>query len=167
MKKPLKYLSFLSIVGIAMWLPTAKALAQAAPTVVGSWSLVSLTVQRSGNDQEVLGPHPQGQLILGSDGRYVLMVIRADLPKLASGNQLSATADESKAIAEGGVAHFGTYAVDKEGRAIVFHIRKSTFPNWDGDVQTRPFTIVGDRLTYITPGTFGYGVATVIWQRAK
>jgi hypothetical protein len=167
MKQLLKSLTAVATLIMAMCVPAAKTLAQAAPTIVGSWSLVSLTVQRSGNELELLGPHPQGQLIFGSDGRYVLMGIRADLPKIVAGSRLSGTTEENKAIAEGSVAHFGTYTVDEIGRAIVFHIQKSTFPNWDGDVQTRPFTLVGNRLTYITPGTFGYGASTVVWQRAK
>jgi hypothetical protein len=167
MKQLLKYLTTAAAMLIALCLPVAGAHAQAAPSIVGSWSLVSLTVQRSGNQLNLLGPQPQGQLIFGSDGRYVLMGIRADLPKLAEGSRLAGSTEENKIIAEGAVAHFGTYTVDEAGSAIVFHIQKSTFPNWDGDVQTRPFTLVGDRLTYITPGSFGYGAATVVWQRAK
>jgi Lipocalin-like domain len=116
---------------------------------------------------ELLGPHPEGQLIFGSDGHYVLVGVRADLPKFAAGNRLSGTAEENKKIVLGSFAHFGTYTVDPAEHVIVFHIQKSTFPNWDGDVQRRPFTLVGDRLTYITPGSFGYGTSKVVWQRAK
>jgi hypothetical protein len=166
MKQLFKYLMAVAMT-TSMCLPVSTTFAQTAPAIVGSWTLVSLTVQRSGNAFEILGPHPQGQLIFGSDGRYVLVGIRADLPKFESDNQLSGTPEQNKAIVAGSVAHFGTYTVDETGRAIIFHIQKSSFANWDGDVQTRPFTLVGDRLTYITPGVFGYGAATVVWQRAK
>jgi len=127
MKQLLKYLTAAAAMLIALCLPAAGTHAQAAPSIVGSWSLVSLTVQRSGNQLNLLGPRPQGQLIFGSDGRYVLMGIRADLPKLAEGSRLAGSTEENKIIAEGAVAHFGTYTVDEAGSAIVFHIQKSTF----------------------------------------
>ncbi|MGF6992730.1 lipocalin-like domain-containing protein [Paraburkholderia sp. GAS32] len=156
------------VIALAAWCaPVRNAFAQAADSLVGSWSLVSLTVARSGNEVELLGPHPQGQLVFGSDGRYVLLVLSSDLPKFTSGERQQGTAEENAKIARGSVAHFGTYSVDPAARIIVFHIQKSTFPNWDADVQRRPFTLDGDRLTYITPGAFGYGSSKVVWQRIK
>ena len=156
------------VIALAAWCaPVRNAFAQAADSLVGSWSLVSLTVARSGNEVELLGPHPQGQLVFGSDGRYVLLVLSSDLPKFTSGERQQGTAEENANIARGSVAHFGTYSVDPAARIIVFHIQKSTFPNWDADVQRRPFTLDGDRLTYITPGAFGYGSSKVVWQRIK
>jgi hypothetical protein len=116
---------------------------------------------------EQLGAHPEGLLLFGSDGRYALVGVRADLPKFASGNRLQGTADENAEIAKGNVAHFGMYTVDTAAHVIVFHIQRGTFPNWDGDVQRRPFIIDGDRLTHVTPGSFGYGAAKVVWQRMK
>jgi hypothetical protein len=152
---------------VALCAPLRSAFAQTAQELAGSWSLVSLSVEKSGSDVELLGPHPQGQLIFGNDGRYVLIVLSSALPKLASGNRELGTAQENAALARGNVAHFGTYSVDTAEHVIVFHIQKSTFPNWDADVQRRPFTLTGDRLTYITPGAFGYGSSKVVWQRLK
>lgn len=167
MKQLLKTLRALATLLIAACLPATNAVAQSTPDVVGTWSLVSLTVSRSGTAMELLGPHPQGQLILGSDGHYVLLALRSNLPKFPDGNRTSGTAEDNKAFVEGSVAHFGTYTVDESGQSIVFHIQKSTFPNWDGETQRRPFTLVGDRLTYVTPGSFGYGASTVVWRREK
>lgn len=167
MKSMLKPLPAVATLIVALCLSAPRALAQVAADLVGSWSLVSVTVSRSGSEVDLLGPHPEGQLIFGSDGRYVLVGVRANLPKFESDNRMSGTAEENRRITEGSVAHFGTYTVDPAGRVIVFHIRKSTFPNWDGDVQRRPFSLVGDRLTYMTPGSFGYGTSKVVWQREK
>lgn len=166
MKSMLKTLLTIALT-IALCLTAPSSFAQAAADVVGSWSLVSLTVSKSGSEVELLGPHPQGQLIFGSDGRYVLVGVRADLPKFEADNRLSGSAEQNQRIVLGNVAHFGTYTVDPAGQVIVFHIQRSTFPNWDGEVQRRPFTLAGDRLTYVTPGSFGYGAAKVVWQRAK
>lgn len=166
--KPTHQILAVIVIALAAWCaPVRSAFAQAADSLVGSWSLVSLTVAKSGNEVELLGPHPQGQLILGNDGRYVLLVLSSDLPKFASGDRQQSTPQENATIARGNVAHFGTYTVDPAAKVIVFHIQKSTFPNWDADVQRRPFTLDGDRLTYITPGAFGYGSSKVVWQRIK
>jgi hypothetical protein len=35
--------------------------------------------------------------------------------------------------------------------AITFHIQTSTYPNWDGMDQKRPFTLSGDELKYTVP----------------
>ncbi|ASW02462.1 lipocalin-like domain-containing protein [Paraburkholderia aromaticivorans] len=166
MKATLKALRVVAVAILAMCIATPQARAQSA-SLVGSWSLVSLTATRSGTEEELLGAHPEGLLMFGNDGRYALVAIRANLPKLASGNRLQGTAEENASIAQGNVAHFGTYTVDAAAHVIVFHIQRSTFPNWDADVQRRPYTIDGDRLTYITPGSFGYGEAKVVWQRMK
>lgn len=166
MKATLGAFAAVAMVVLAMCVPVLGARAQSV-SLVGSWSLVSLTATRSGTDEEVLGAHPEGILVFGNDGRYALVGVRADLPKFASGSRLLGTADENARIAQGNVAHFGTYTVDTAAHVIVFYIQRSTFPNWDADVQRRPFTIDGDRLTYVTPGSFGYGAAKVVWQRMK
>jgi hypothetical protein len=167
MKPLLQTLPAAALAALTLCLPAPKTFAQAASGLAGSWSLVSLTVVKSGSEVEVLGPHPQGQLIFGSDGRYVLVGLRADLPKFAGDSRLTGSAEENQRIVQGSFAHFGTYTVDPAGQVIVFHIHNSTFPNWDGDVQRRPFTLDGDRLTYVTPGSFGYGASKVSWQRMK
>lgn len=166
MKTTLGALSVVAMVVLAICISVPGARAQSV-SLVGSWSLVSLTVTRSGTDEELLGAHPEGLLVFGNDGRYALVGVRTDLPKFASGNRLQGTADENAEIAKGNVAHFGMYTVDTAAHVIVFHIQRGTFPNWDGDVQRRPFIIDGDRLTHVTPGSFGYGAAKVVWQRMK
>jgi len=52
------------------------------------------------------------------------------------------------------------------GKTLVFRIESSTFPNWNGAEQRRPFSLSGDELTYTSPGSTG--VATqVVMRRAK
>jgi hypothetical protein len=167
MKPVLHTLAAVVMGALALCLAAPQAIAHGVSDLIGSWSLVSLTVFRSGSEVEVLGPRPHGQLIFGSDGRYVIVGLRADLPKFAADDRLSCSAEQNQRIVQGSIAHFGTYTVDSSGQAIVFHIQNSTFPNWDGDVQRRPFTLDGDRLTYVTPGSFGYGASKVSWQRMK
>jgi len=94
MKTTLGALSVVAMVVLAICISVPGARAQSV-SLVGSWSLVSLTVTRSGTDEELLGAHPEGLLVFGNDGLYALVGVRADLPKFASGNRLQGTADEN------------------------------------------------------------------------
>ena len=92
--------------------------------------------------------------------------MRRDLPKLTYNTRLSQTVEESRAITKGSIAHFGTYSVDETGKFLVFRIEGSTFPNWIGAEQWRPFALSGDELTYVSPGSVGVATQIVV-RRAK
>ena len=144
----------------------AGAEAQTAQDLAGTWTLASATIRSGEVKMDMFGPDPSGTLMFDRDGHYALIFLRRDLPKVLSNNRISQTAEESRAIAKGSIAHFGTYRVDETGRFFVFRIESSTFPNWSGAEQRRPFTLSGDGLTYISPGSSG--VATeVVLRRAK
>ena len=144
----------------------AGAEAQTAQDLVGTWTLASATIRSGEVKMDMFGPDPSGTLMFGRDGHYALIFLRRDLPKLTSNNRLSQTVEESRAITKGSIAHFGTYAVDETGKFLVLRIESSTFPNWAGAEQRRPFSLSGDALTYISPGSAG--VATeVVLRRAK
>ena len=147
-------------------LAAPRADAQTSQDLVGTWTLVSAVVQSGDVKMDAFGPDPSGTLVFDSSGRYALIFLRRDLPKIASNNRLSQTADESRTIAKGSIAHFGTYRVDESGKFLVFRVESSTFPNWTGAEQRRPFSLSGDELTYISPGSFGVAVRVVV-RRAK
>ena len=54
----------------------------------------------------------------------------------------------------------------KGGKAIILRIEGSTFPNWAGTEQQRPFSLSGDALTYVSPGSVGVATQIVV-RRAK
>ncbi len=140
-----------------------RAEAQTAQDIVGTWALVSSTVQPGDIKIETFGPNPSGRLMFGSDGRYMLIYLRRDLPKVASDSWTRQTADESEAIAQGSISHFGTYSVDTADKTLVFRIESSTFPNWNGTEQRRPFSLSGDELTYNNPeGQMGFATQVVL-----
>ena len=144
----------------------AGAEAQTAQDLAGTWTLASATIHSGEVKMDMFGPDPSGTLMFDRDGHYALIFLRRDLPKVLSNNRISQTAEESRSIAKGSIAHFGTYRVDETGRFFVFRIESSTFPNWSGAEQRRPFTLSGDGLTYISPGSTG--VATeIVLRRAK
>jgi|tagenome__1003787_1003787.scaffolds.fasta_scaffold20405771_2 hypothetical protein len=131
--------------------------AQMMRDLVGTWTLVSVVAQQQGGTKvETLGANPIGTLVFGSDGHYALIFLRRDLPTIASKNRLSQTPAESQAIATGTIAHFGTYIVLAGSKTLVLQIESSTFPNWNGVEQWRPFSLSADELTYnVSTGATG------------
>ena len=143
----------------AIALSTANAAAQDANSVAGTYTLVS-------NPQ--FGDNPRGQLMLGPDGHYSIILARATLPKVAAGTRVKGTAEENKAIVDGSIAHFGKYTVDANDKTITFNVEVSTFPNYDGSTFKRAFKVSGDQLTYTNNApSRGGGPNDVVWARVK
>jgi Lipocalin-like domain len=137
--------------------------------LVGSWTLVStINTDKSGKKVELFGPNPKGALMFDSTGHFSILITRPDLPKFASRNRMAGTPKENKAVVAGSIAYFGTYSVSDADRTINIHVEGSTFPNWTGTDQKRPFTLTGDELRYMNPTpSVGYGTTEVVWRRAK
>ena len=157
----------LGVLCLGMVLSAGEVFAQTAKDLAGTWTLVSNVSEQSGNKTDTFGPHPKGILIVDANGRYVLAVARAGLPKVASNNRTTATPEENKAIVGGSITHFGTLSVNAADKTFTFKIETATFPNWSGTEQKRPFTVSGDQLQYTAAAASGGGTATVVWKRAK
>ena len=148
-------------IALTIALASGQALSQTAKVLVGAWDLESAG--------ESWGKSPKGRLVFTSDGRYALIITRNNLPKLASNSRVKGTPDEYKAVAEGSVAHFGRYSVNDKDKSIVMKIEGSSFANWNGTEQVRPFEIKGNQLRYTNPKPSAGGPPTgqVVWNRAK
>src|SRR5262245_7779756 len=110
--------------------------AQDAGALSGAWNLVSAVfTDANGKSIDSFGANPVGRIILSPEGAYSLMILRSDLPKIASNNRLTATEQENKAIVLGSVAHFGSYTF--ANGVITLKITNSTFPNVNGMEQKR------------------------------
>jgi hypothetical protein len=143
------------------------AVAQSAEDLVGAWTLVSdENLRPDGSRVQLMGPDPQGLVIFLADGRYSLQLLRASRPKFASNNRMEGTSEENKAAVQGANPHWGKYSVNEADQTILFKIEHAFFPNWEGTEQKRPFTLVGDQLTWITAASTG-GKAELVWRRAK
>jgi lipocalin-like protein len=153
---------------LAFCFSAAAAFGQTAKELVGSWTLISVTVNRDGEKIEPFGPNPKGTMTFDSGGRFSIIVTRSDLPKFASNNRETGTSEENKAVAQGSIAYFGTYSVDEDGHMFIVHVGASSYPNFVGTDQKRIFTITGDELKYTNSNwSAGAGVALVVWKRAK
>jgi hypothetical protein len=116
---------------------------------------------------DTYGANPRGMLILTRDGRYSLHLVRKDLQKFASGSRVKGTPEENAAVVNGSISHFGTYTVGDGGKMLSFKIEGSSYPNWTGTTQQRPFTLKGDLLTYQVPAASRGGSGEVVWKRIK
>lgn len=136
--------------------------------LVGAWMYVSVdTVSPDGSRTPMYGSNPQGLVIFDGNGHYALVNARGDLPKFASNDRLKGSPEEDKAVVQGSIAHFGRYIVNEADSTITFQIETSTFPNWNGIVQKRPFVLTGDNLKWTTPNASGGGSGEIVLKRAK
>jgi Lipocalin-like domain len=148
-------LSTIAALGLVLY--SGNAVGQSAKDLVGTWTIVSA---------EAFGPNPKGSLIFQPDGRYSLMLMRADLPKYVSNNRAQGTPEEYKAIGAGSISYFGTYSVSGSD---ILRVEHSSFPNWTGTEQRRTnLTLTGDELKYTnTAPSAGGPPAVLVWRRAK
>ena len=135
--------------------------------LVGTWAYVSVdTVRSDGTRLPLFGPSPSGLASFDSNGRYILLTARNDVPKFASNNRNGGTLEEDRAVVQGSIAHFGTYTVNEADKTITFHIQTSTFPNWNGIEQKRPFVVTATELKWTTAASSG-GTAEVVLRRTN
>jgi lipocalin-like protein len=99
-----------------------------------------------GESKDYFGPHPLGQVMFGTDGRFANILLRSDLPRFKSNNRLAGTPDETTAVVAGSIGYFGTYTLT--GDTLKLHIEGSTYPNWTKEDQTRTVHLTGDQIKW-------------------
>jgi hypothetical protein len=157
-------LSTMTLLCLGVALPSA-GIAQTAKDLVGNWMLISAdTVRSDGSRVRTFGDKPKGTIAFASDGRFIYLFANADLPKFASNNRATGTAEQNKAVVQGSIAIFGTYSTaDKE---LTMKVEQSTFPNWVGTDQRRTIAITGDELKWNNPAGAAGGVVELVFKRA-
>jgi hypothetical protein len=163
-----------------MWIFAALAAALAAgpamaqkslkEQIVGTWDFVVAEVTApDGKKSFPFGETPKGLLIFTPDGRFSQIHVASDVPKIASGNRLTGTADEYSAIMRRSISVFGTYTVDEEKKTVTFNIVASTFPNWEGEAQVRTIDrLTANEFVNTNPNVAGgRGSASNLYRRAK
>ena len=160
-----------TITALGVTLTTGATVAQSAKSdkerFIGSWTLVSVTSGEGANQTLPYGPNPKGTMMVDANGRFSITVVRSDLPKFASGNRMSGTPEENKAVVQGTIAYFGTYSIDEATHVLTVNVEGSTFPNFTGGTQTRILSFDGDEVTYFNPTPSMGGSARVTYRRAK
>jgi len=135
--------------------------------LVGTWTFNSSTTKLV-DGSPLWGDNPKGITIFSVDGHFSSHIMRSDRPKFRSNNRGQGTADEHKAAIIGAISSFGTYTVEEANKTYTLRYEGSSYPNLEGIVQTRPFTISGDELRVMNPApTVGGPPSQLVYRRAK
>jgi hypothetical protein len=138
--------------------------------IVGSWNFVVAEVTApDGKKSFPFGETPKGILIFTADGRFAQIHVAGDVPKIASNNRLTGTPEEYAAIMRRSLSVFGTYTVDEANKTVTYHVVSSSFPNWEGETQTRTIDkLSADEFVNTNPGVAGgRGSASNFYRRVK
>jgi hypothetical protein len=136
-----------------------------ADRLIGVWKLVSWqSIVENGPPQNEFGVHPNGFLVLTSEGRSIV-VITAE-------HRMAGMSDSDRAaLHKSMLAYSGKYHV--EGRDLIIHVDVSWNEEWNGTDQRRHFRIEGDKLfiesapgpSILYPGKTAFG--RIVWKREK
>ena len=159
---------------LALALSAGAAAAQPAQKlkdqIVGSWNFVVAEVTApDGKKSFPFGATPKGILIFTADGRFAQIHVAGDVPKIASNNRLTATPEEYAAIMRRSLSVFGTWTVDEAKKTVTYQIVSSSFPNWEGEAQTRTIdNLTADEFVNTNPNVAGgRGSAANYYKRVK
>jgi hypothetical protein len=136
--------------------------------IAGHWTLVSVdNVAADGTRTQGYGANPSGVAIFEPNHRFSVSLVDPALPKFASGNRSTGTADENKAVAVRSLFYFGTYMLSRDG-TLSLEIEGSSFPNWIHVNQERKVTaLTATQVKWTNPAASVGGTAELAWKRTK
>lgn len=158
---------------VALALTAAPAAAQQnslQEQIVGTWNFViAEVVAPDGAKSFPFGETPKGILIFAANGQFAQIHVASDVPKIASNNRLTGTAEEYATIMRRSISLFGTYSVNEEKKTVTFNIAASTYPNFTGEAQERTIDkLTAEEFINTNPNVAGgRGHATNVYKRAK
>ena len=138
--------------------------------IVGTWNFVVAEVTApDGKKSFPFGETPKGILIFTADGRFAQIHVAGDVPKIASNNRMTGTSEEYAAIMRRSLSVFGTWTVDEANKTVTYNIVSSSFPNWEGEAQTRTIDkLTDDEFVNTNPNVAGgRGNASNLYRRVR
>ena len=139
------------------------------PDLAGRWDIVSWEQRyEDGRVMAPLGPDLRGMLLYTPEGNMSVFISRAGRPPFAGGRQFGASAEEKAQAYQTVLSYAGRYVV--RGDLVEHHIEVSLFPNWEGQVQKRQFSLDGDTLAIVASleqGTPEARKAVLEWKRRQ
>ena len=135
--------------------------------LVGSWTLVATENTLPNGTRFNPFENGSGMAVFDRTGHFSWILLRSDIPKIASGNRTTLTPEELKAVALGTLAYFGTYSLDEKTSTLTLHVQSSSFANYTGQDQTRIVSVKGDEFTTMNAAGASGGSAIVRWKRIK
>jgi hypothetical protein len=137
--------------------------------IVGTWNFVVAEVTApDGKKSFPFGETPKGILIFTADGRFAQIHVASDVPRIASNNRLTATPEEYAEIMRRSLSVFGSWTVDEASKTVTYNIVSASFPNWQGEAQTRAIDkLTADEFVNTTSVAGGRGSASNFYRRVK
>ena len=137
-------------------------------SLAGTWRLEAADkLLPDGTRAPDYGAHPDGRLMVDDQGRYTLVIFKAERPNFASAEKTLGTDAEFRAALLGTSCHHGTIRVDPAAKTLTFSIEDASFPNWRGQTQVRVYELQGDVLSYRVPARADGSVPVSIWRRER
>src|SRR5262245_10436236 len=169
----MKFVQAVVTVAVVAW-SAGQAVAEQAKSlkeqIVGTWTFVVAEITApDGKKSFPFGETPKGIIVFTPDGHFAQIHVASDVPKIASNNRLTGTADEYATIMRRSISLFGTYTIDEGKKTVTFHIVSSTYPNWQGESQTRTIDrLTADEFVNTNPNIAGgRGSASNLYRRVK
>ncbi len=135
--------------------------------VAGRWNLISGYLDNHGQQINVLGPNPNGMLILTEDLHFMVIVHNPDIANFVSGDRANGTLEEYKTAVTNSLGVYGTYTIDEHGDFLGQHVLGSTFQNMNGSSRgpgELTEKVEGDKMTEHLKIADGIKVV-LVWQR--
>jgi hypothetical protein len=166
----MRTIAALLVLALSAGTAAAQPAASLKDGIVGTWNFVVAEVTApDGKKSFPFGETPKGILIFTADGRFAQIHVAGDVPKIASNNRLTGTPEEYAEIMRRSLSVFGTYTVDEANKTVTYNIVSSSFPNWQGETQTRAIDkLTSDEFVNTNRGLAGgRGSASNFYRRAK
>src|SRR5438309_10501417 len=158
----------IALAGLTLVLSNAAAAQSLKTQLVGTWDFLVAEVKApDGKKSFPFGESPKGILIFTPDGRFAQIHVASDLPKIASNNRLTGTPEEYADIMRRSLSVFGTYTVDEAKKTVTYHIVSASYPNLQGEAQTRTIDrLTADEFVNTNPNVAGRsGAASNVYRR--
>lgn len=141
------------------------AATQAVSPLRGTWTLVAADkLLPDGHEVRDYGEAPKGLLIVDDRGRYSLQIFKSERLRF-EGDKADGSAEAFASAVMGSSTHYGAVEVDAPHGVLTFRIEGSSFPNWEGTVQRRTYSLDGATLRYRVPARPDGTVPISVWRR--
>jgi hypothetical protein len=138
-----------------------------AEQLLGTWELVRWeTTYDDGRKIFPMGEDAKGFIHYTTDGYMSAVLFRAERPRFATGEALTADPAEKVAGWDSYYAYGGPFRI--EGDSVIHTVAHCMYPNWLGDEQVRGISFEGNNLVLSTPPQKtrrGVQTSRVIWRR--
>jgi hypothetical protein len=144
--------------------------AESTPNLVGTWRLVSVSLQdRTGARRPYWGERPSGLIVYTADGHVAAQVYDSRRPVLGVPWE-SASPEAARTAFVGLSTYFGTYTVDPQAQTVTHTVEGAMVPDWIGSKLVRSYRFLDpDRveLGVVPDAQVVASGLVLVWERVR